>query len=50
MHRAAQNCSRFRETPDTTTAFFSPDGHCLASILWDGTVKIWDATPLPEKP
>ncbi len=29
---------------------FSADGHRLASILWDGTVRIWDATPLPEKP
>jgi WD40 repeat protein len=29
---------------------FSPDGHRLAGIRWDGTVAIWDATPLPEKP
>ena len=29
---------------------FSPDGHCLASGAADGTVTIWDATPLPEKP
>ena len=29
---------------------FSADGHRLASVLWDGTVRIWDATPLPEKP
>jgi WD40 repeat protein len=29
---------------------FSADGHRLVSILWDGTVRIWDATPLPEKP
>ena len=29
---------------------FSADGHRLASVLWDGTVRIWDATPPPEKP
>jgi WD40 repeat protein len=28
---------------------FSPDGHRLASGA-GRTVKIWDATPLPEKP
>jgi WD40 repeat protein len=29
---------------------FSPDGHRLAGSGTDGTVKIWDATPLREKP
>jgi WD40 repeat protein/serine/threonine protein kinase len=29
---------------------FSPDGHRLASGAEGGTVKIYDATPLPEKP
>jgi F-box/WD-40 domain protein MET30 len=26
------------------------NGHRLASVSNDGTVKIWDATPLPEEP
>jgi len=29
---------------------FSTDGHRLAGRGRDGTVKIWDATPLPAKP
>ena len=29
---------------------FSSDGHRLGSVSENGTVKIWDATPLPEKP
>jgi WD40 repeat protein len=28
---------------------FSRDGHRLASGAAGGTLKIWDATPLPEK-
>jgi WD40 repeat protein len=28
---------------------FSPDGHRVAITSWDGTVMIWDATPLPAK-
>jgi WD40 repeat protein len=28
----------------------SPDGNHLVAGSADGTVKIWDATPVPEKP
>jgi WD40 repeat protein len=27
---------------------FSPDCHRLISAAWDGTVRTWDARPLPE--
>jgi WD40 repeat protein len=37
-------------TQQSHNVAFSADGNRLASILWDGTVRIWDATPLPEKP
>jgi WD40 repeat protein/tRNA A-37 threonylcarbamoyl transferase component Bud32 len=29
---------------------FSPDGRCLATAARNGTVKIWDGTPLAETP
>ena len=29
---------------------FSPDGQRLAGVSGDGTLKFWDAAPLPEKP
>jgi WD40 repeat protein/serine/threonine protein kinase len=32
------------------TTAFSPDGHRLAGASFNGTVTIWDATPLPKKP
>jgi WD40 repeat protein len=31
--------------PESHGVSFSSDGHGLASLLWDGTVRIWDATP-----
>ena len=29
---------------------FSPDGHRLANALSNGTLTIWNATPVPEVP
>jgi WD40 repeat protein len=28
---------------------FSPDGRCLTSADYKGVIKIWDASPLPER-
>jgi WD40 repeat protein/serine/threonine protein kinase len=39
-----------RDSDWVRSVAFSPNGHWLASGAGDGTVTIWDATPLPEKP
>ena len=33
-------------TGGVTGVVFSPDGQRLYTSSWDGTVRIWDATPL----
>jgi WD40 repeat protein len=41
----------FLNSDSVPSVAFSPDGHRLAGACrWDGPVKIWDATPLSEKP
>ena len=37
-------------TDKTNSVAFSPDGHSLACGVPEATVKIYDATPLLEKP
>jgi WD40 repeat protein len=38
-----------RSGPSSDVAF-SPDGHRLVGIGRDGSLRIWDATPLPDQP
>ena len=35
-------------TGPVVSVAWSPDGSRLASFSADGTVKVWEATPLPE--
>jgi WD40 repeat protein len=37
-------------TAIVTNVVFSPNGHWLASGSSDGTVRVWDTAPLPQKP
>ena len=44
------NCVAEKTTPQSssvTSVAFSPDGTKIVSVLADGTINIWDATPRP---
>jgi len=49
-HTGDRESSSGSLTQQSHNVAFSADGNRLASILWDGTVRIWDATPLPDSP
>jgi len=36
--------------PEFHNVFFSLDGRQLGRVYWDGTIRIWDAAPLPDNP
>ena len=45
----AQNGEELLSLDGRGPVTFSPDGHRLYGRAADGTMKVWDATPLPEK-
>jgi WD40 repeat protein len=48
LRELSEVCSLKGHTLNVTDAVVSPDGQLLATSSADQTIRVWDATPLPE--